>query len=139
MPFDFDPLALDFPALTLQCLQPPPTLFSSTQHPTSTSWSVQFPGQREFDALQAYFEEQFQQWKCSCALATTASMEELVYPPKEGPFPNAKDAVKKAEKQAETLEKQVKEHLQSAYAVWATLPETRRNELWVLELARGVG
>ncbi|KAM5346599.1 hypothetical protein ACJ41O_009604 [Fusarium nematophilum] len=139
MPFDFDPLSLDFPALTLQCLQPPPTLFSSTQHPTSTSWSVQSPGQREFDALQAYFKEEFQAWKVTCASATTTVIEEFTYPPSTGAFRDAREAVRKAEKTAEQLEAQVDEHLQSAYAVWETLPLQRQQELWVLELARGVG
>jgi cell division protein FtsB len=139
MPFDFDPLSLDFPALTLRCLQPPPTLFSSTQHPTSTSWSVQYPGRREFEALKAFFEEHFSQWKATCAAATTASMEELLYPPKKGPLSNAKEAVKKSQKQAEIAARQVSEHLESAYTVWSALPEQRQNELWVLELARSVG
>ncbi|PNY23317.1 Uncharacterized protein TCAP_06711 [Tolypocladium capitatum] len=139
MPFDFDPLSLDFPALTLQCLRPPPTLFSSTQHPTSTSWSVQSPGRREFGALQAYFQDEFRVWKITCASATTAAFEELTYLPTAPPHRDARDAVKKAEKSAETLEKQVEEHLQSAYAVWETLPAQRQQELWILELARGVG
>ncbi|GKT57695.1 hypothetical protein ColTof4_09682 [Colletotrichum tofieldiae] len=139
MPFDFDPLALDFPALTLQCLASPPTLFSSTQHPTSTSWSVQSPGQREYDALRAFFQEEFSNWKVTCATATTAAMEELTYPPREGPVRDTREAVKKAEKSAENLEKQVNEHLQSAFAVWTSLPIQRRNELWLLEMARSVG
>lgn len=139
MPFDFDPLSLDFPALALQCLKPPPTLFSSTQHPTSTSWSVQSPGQREYGALQEYFEEEFRAWKIACATATTTTMEELTYPPTGGPLRDVRENVKRAEKQAENLEKQVKEHLQSAYTVWDSLPSQRRDELWVLELARGVG
>ncbi|XP_044716273.1 uncharacterized protein HRG_10447 [Hirsutella rhossiliensis] len=139
MPFDFDPLSLDFPALTLQCLRPPPTLFSSTQHPTSTSWSVQSPGRREYSALQAYFQEEFQSWKVACASATTAAFEELTYPPSGNPHRDAREAVKKAEKAAENLERQVEEHLQSAYAVWESLPTQRQQELWILELARGVG
>lgn len=139
MPFDFDPLSLDFPALTLQCLQPPPTLFSSTQHPTSTSWSVQCPGQREFEALRAYFKEEFRNWKITCAVATTSTAEELTYPPTSGPFRDPRDSVRKAEKSAENLEGQINEHLQSAYAVWETLPAQRQQELWVLELARSVG
>ena len=139
MPFEFDPLSLDFPALTLQCLEPPPTLFSSTQHPTSTSWSVQAPGEREYSALQAFFDREFKAWKITCASATTAFTEELVYPPTNGPFRDVGEAVKKAERTANQLEKQVSEHLQSAYAVWESLPEQRRTELWVLELARGVG
>jgi cell division protein FtsB len=139
MPFDFDPLSLDFPALTLQCLQPPPTLFSSTQHPTSTSWSVQSPGQREFVALKAHFQEEFRAWRVTCASATTAAMEELTYPPAESAYRDARDVLRKAEKSAEDLEKQVQEHLQSAYHVWDSLPAQRQTELWVLELARGVG
>ena len=139
MPFDFDPLALDFPALTLQCLQPPPTLFSSTQHATSTSWSVQSPGKREFGALQAFFQEEFSNWKVKCAAATTAVMEELTYPPSSNPSRDTREAIKRAEKSAVSLEKQVEEHLDSAYSVWKSLPSQRQQELWVLELARGVG
>ncbi|KJZ78455.1 hypothetical protein HIM_01846 [Hirsutella minnesotensis 3608] len=139
MPFDFDPLSLDFPALTLQCLRPPPTLYSSTQHPTSTSWSVQSPGQREFGALQAYFQEEFRAWKVTCASATTAVLDELTYPPTGNPSRDSREAVKAAEKAAENLERQVEEHLQSAYTVWESLPAQRQQELWILELARGVG
>lgn len=139
MPFDFDPLSLDFPALTLQCLHPPPTLFSSTQHPTSTSWSVQSPGQREFGALKSYFKEEFRAWKVTCAAATTAASEELTYPPTSNLQKDAREAVKKAEKAADSLEKLVEEHLQSAYTVWDSLPAQRQQELWILELARGVG
>ncbi|CAM1502296.1 Fc.00g042800.m01.CDS01 [Cosmosporella sp. VM-42] len=139
MPFDFDPLSLDFPALTLQCLQPPPTLFSSTQHPTSTSWSVQSPGQREFDALRSYFQEEFRTFKITCAAATTSAAEEFTYPPSTGAFRDVREAVRKAEKSAENLEGQVNEHLQSAYTVWESLPASRQQELWILELARSVG
>lgn len=139
MPFDFDPLSLDFPALTLQCLQPPPTLFSSTQHPTSKSWSVQSPGQREFDALRVFFQEEFRKFKITCAAASTSSIEEFPYPPGVGPVLNVREAVRKAEKSAENLEAQVNEHLQSAYVVWGSLPAGRQQELWVLELARSVG
>ncbi|KAG4284212.1 hypothetical protein FPRO06_08591 [Fusarium proliferatum] len=140
MPFDFDPLSLDFPALTLQCLQPPPTLFSSTQHPTSTSWSVQSPGHREYEALRTYFAGEFKAWKVTCASATTAVMDEFKYPPStNNNFRNPRESIRKAEKMAEQLEAQIDEHLQSAYAVWETLPIQRQQELWILELARGVG
>ncbi|KAH7312368.1 hypothetical protein B0I35DRAFT_436845 [Stachybotrys elegans] len=139
MPFDFDPLSLDFPSLTLQCLQPPPTLFSSTQHPTSTSWSVQPPGQREFHALQTFFQEKLRAWKVTCTSAVTTAMEELTYSPSGGPVPDVQEAVRQAEQSAEHLEKQVEEHLLSAYAAWEDLSSERQHELWVLELARGFG
>ncbi|ROW03026.1 hypothetical protein VMCG_05813 [Cytospora schulzeri] len=141
MPFDFDPLSLDFPALCLQCLEPPPTLFSSTQHPTSTSWSITPPGERQNKALLSYFHEEFRKWKVSCSTATTAVLEELTYPPSQAAAfqENTRDSVQKAERAAESLEKQVTEHLASAFSVWEQLPPQRRQELWVLELARSVG
>ncbi|KAK3381321.1 hypothetical protein B0H63DRAFT_200293 [Podospora didyma] len=140
MPFDFDPLSLDFPTLTLQCLEPPPTLFSSTQHPTSTSWSILPPGPKQYDALQAYFEQEFKKWKITCATAVTAVNEDLPYPPPLSAFkPDTKEEVRKAEKKAEVMEKQVFGHIQSTYDVWNALPSGQRQNLWILELARGVG
>ncbi|KAI2780384.1 hypothetical protein F4815DRAFT_147974 [Daldinia loculata] len=140
LPFDFDPLSLDFPALTLQCLQAPPTLFSSTPHPTPSSWSIQPPAQKQFEALKTYFKEEFRKWKVACATATTSSHEDLTYPPSRASFPrDVREAVKKAEEAAATLEAQVCEHLQSTYHVWEQLPVQRRTELWGLELARSVG
>ncbi|KAI8628416.1 hypothetical protein F5Y19DRAFT_137695 [Xylariaceae sp. FL1651] len=140
LPFDFEPLALDFPALTLQCLQAPPTLFSSTPHPTSTSWSIQSPGQKQYEALQMYFRDEFHKWRVACATATTTSSEDLTYPPSETHFPrDMREGVKKAERAAALLEKQVNEHLQSTYHVWDQLSSQRRSELWGLELARSVG
>ncbi|KAI1324370.1 hypothetical protein F5Y16DRAFT_308663 [Xylariaceae sp. FL0255] len=140
LPFDFDPLALDFPALTLQCLQAPPTLFSSTPHPTSTSWSIEPPAQKQYEALQMHFENEFAKWRVQCASATTASSEDLTYPPNDDHFPrDIHEGIKKAEQNASMLEKQVKEHLQSTYTVWEQLTPQRRSELWGLELARSVG
>lgn len=141
MPFDFDPLSLDFPALCLQCLEPPPTLFSSTQHPTPTSWSINPPGEKQDQALLAYFQEEFRKWKITCSSATTAVMEELTYPPSQTATfqENTRDSVQRAERAAERLERQVTEHLASAFSVWQQLPPQRRQELWILELARSVG
>ncbi|KAI0204498.1 hypothetical protein F4808DRAFT_474993 [Astrocystis sublimbata] len=140
LPFDFDPLSLDFPALTLQCLQPPPTLFSSTPHPTSTSWSIQPPSKKQYDALHMYFRDEFQKWRVHCATAVTATAMDLTYPPSETSFPrDLRESVKKAEKAAALLERQVQEHLQSTYHVWEQLSLPRRAELWGLELARSVG
>ncbi|KAH8887646.1 hypothetical protein GQ53DRAFT_287408 [Thozetella sp. PMI_491] len=141
MPFDFEPLSLDFPALCLQCLEPPPTLFSSTQHPTATSWSILPPGEKQFEALKRYFNNEFARWRVTCAAATTAYAEDLTYPPSNSVYKSdfIKEAVHKAEKAADVLESQVGEHIESMFSVWQALPEQQRQEFWVLELARGVG
>ena len=140
MPFDFDPFSLDFPALTLQCLEPPPTLFASTQHPTPTSWGILPPGQSQLEALHAYFREEFRHWKFACAGATTAVAEELTYPPSSNAVrTDTKAEVLAVEKAAEKMEKHVYDHLGATYSIWNGLPQEQREQLWRLELARGVG
>ncbi|KAL2135779.1 hypothetical protein VTI74DRAFT_6984 [Chaetomium olivicolor] len=139
-PFDFDPFSLDFPALTLQCLEPPPTLFASTQHPTPTSWSILPPERNQLQALHAYFQEEFRKWKISCAAATTAAAEELTYPPSVNHVTiDTKAEIRKAEKAAEKMEKHIYDHLEATYAIWNGLAQEQREQLWRLELARGVG
>ncbi|KAK4105269.1 hypothetical protein N658DRAFT_440231 [Parathielavia hyrcaniae] len=144
MPFDFDPFSLDFPALTLQCLEPPPTLFASTQHPTPTSWSILPPGRSQLEALHVFFQKEFKGWKVACAAATTVVTDELTYPP--APSTSAGSATKKAQAQirkaeqvATKMEKHVYDHLEATYAIWGALAQEQREQLWRLELARGVG
>ena len=140
MPFGFDPLSLDFPALALRCLEPPPTLFSTVQHTTPTSWSVFPPGHQQLEALRNYFEVEFGRWKATCGAATTAISEELTYPPSVAEFKiDSKKAVLKAAKAAAKLEQQVYDHINSTFQVWNELSQEQRMNLWVLELARNFG
>lgn len=139
MPFDFDPLSLDFPALTLQCLEPPPTLSSFNPFPAESSWSIQPPGQQQQNALEAYFSEQFRKWRIRCAAATTVLQEDIQYPPSESIFKeDPQEAIRRAEKLADDLERKVKEHINTAYSIWEALPQQRRQDIWILELARTV-
>ncbi len=140
MPFDFDPFSLDFPALTLQCLDPPPTLFASTQHPTPASWSILPPGSGQLEALHAYFQKEFRHWKHACAAATTVVAEELTYPPSSNAGKtDTRAEVLAAEKAAEKMEGHVYDHLAATYSIWNGLAQEQREQLWRLELARGVG
>lgn len=43
------------------------------------------------------------------------------------------------EERCSELERQIYDHLQSSYAVWDSLPRQRKDELWLLEMARSVG
>ena len=138
MPFDFDPLSLDFPALTLQCLPAPPTLSSLHPFSTDSSWSTQPPGLQQCTALQAYFAEKFRKWKIKCAAATTAWQEDIQYPPSEHPFQDPLELIERAEKQAGDQEKKVKDHIQVAYSMWTSLSEQQKQYTWLLELARSV-
>lgn len=138
-PFDFDPLELDFPALVLQCLEAPAALFASMPTRTVASWSLNPPGHNELAALKGYFQEAFRRWKITCAAATTAISEDLVYPPSESlPKPDPIEAIRRAEEKAEEQEKRVGMHIVSTYNGWAGIPEAQREHFWRLELARSV-
>ncbi|KAJ2898016.1 hypothetical protein MKZ38_004234 [Zalerion maritima] len=141
-PFDFEPLSLDFPALCTHCLDVPPTLFSSNPHPTSTSWSVQPPDQKQFDGLKAYFNEEFRKWKVACQAATAVHSHDLAHHANSMPRAHAQDPKEIAEKgqrAAAELEKKVNEHLYSAWSVWNNLPIQRQAEIWNLEMCRAFG
>ncbi|RDW85472.1 hypothetical protein BP5796_03797 [Coleophoma crateriformis] len=139
--FDYDPFTLDFPALTLHCLSPPPTLHSSTPIATSSSWSITPPTEQQYEALRSHFASEFRNWHISCAMATTATQDDLSYPP-----PNyfvdpvePQQVAERAEAEAQELEAKLSEHLRIMFTHWSKFPPAKRAELWTLELARGIG
>ena len=140
--FDYDPLSLDFPALTLHCLPPPPTLFQSTQVATSASWSIHPPDERQYQALRAHFASEFNRWRRACQIATTAPRDDLSYPPPASGS-NHDDPLEKAqqaEASAAELEIKVSDHLNNVFAHWSSsLGPSKRSEIWNLELARSIG
>ncbi|CAK7209117.1 hypothetical protein SCUCBS95973_000342 [Sporothrix curviconia] len=139
MPFDFDPLTMNFPALTLQCLRAQPTLFASTQLPTPASWSTSPPGASQYEALKGFFREEFRKWRVKCAAATTAQYDEIKYPPPpQFQVMDRRQAIERAEQSANALEQEASKHLEVAFNAWEELSDERKNELWVLELARGI-
>ncbi|KAJ4420649.1 hypothetical protein N0V82_004214 [Gnomoniopsis sp. IMI 355080] len=142
MPFDFSPLSMDFPALCLQCLESPPTLFSSTPHSTATSWSITPPGEKQNEALRVHFQEKFAKWKALCSTAATAQSDEMSSSSSQAAAQQDKIAnytTQKVVESARRLESQVAEHLEESFQVWEQLSPQRRQELWVLEMARNIG
>lgn len=137
-PFDFNPLSMDFPALCLQCLESPPTLFSSTPHSTSKSWSITPPGDKQNEALKIFFSEEIREWKTSHP-AKAGTDGQLYSPPQAGTQEdNSGRLVQKTEDSADNLERQVTEHLEASFQVWNSLTAQRRQELWILEMARSI-
>ncbi|KAF4635185.1 hypothetical protein G7Y89_g2911 [Cudoniella acicularis] len=140
--FDYDPLTLDFPALCLHCLPPPPTLYQSIPLPTSTSWSILPPDDQQYQALHSHFSTEFHRWRVSCAIANTATQDDLSYPPPSQLFDGLDDPseiARRAEASASELESRISEHLHSAFAQWNSFPPSKRQEIWMLEFARSVG
>jgi hypothetical protein len=140
--FDYDPLTLDFPALCLHCLSPPPTLYQSTPMPNSESWSILPPDDQQYQALRAHFSSKFHSWRVSCAIANTIQQDDLSYPPPPQLFAGLDDPAEiaqRAESAATELESRISEHLHSAFAHWNGLSPQKRQEIWMLEFARNVG
>ncbi|TGO59287.1 hypothetical protein BCON_0046g00310 [Botryotinia convoluta] len=139
--FDYDPFSLDFPALTLHCLPPPPTLYASTPIPNSTSWSILPPDELQYQALRKHFASEFHRYRISISIATTTPQDDLSYPPQEN-FNGLESLAalhQQAEADAQSMEARISEHLHSMFGHWNSLPPNKRTELWTLELARNIG
>ncbi|TAQ83410.1 hypothetical protein B7494_g8267 [Chlorociboria aeruginascens] len=139
--FDYNPLALDFPSLTLHCLPPPPTIQQSTPVASSKSWSIGPPDEQQYQALRTHFSSKFHRWRVSFAIATTAPQDDLSYPPIQQGFSRIGDPDDIAQRtlaEAAELENQISEHLHTMFGHWTSLSLKQRTESWILHLARSI-
>ncbi|KAH0545265.1 hypothetical protein FGG08_000719 [Glutinoglossum americanum] len=144
-PLDFNPHALNFPALTLRCLSPPPTLFSAHTFPSVSSWSIDPPGQMQYEGLIHHFRDKFRQWRLgrgamdgvqkggqSNANGMLNGMH--VY----GNSLGGHDASNNGVDLGQQEEEKVLQHLHDAFNYWTALQEQKKNEYWRLEVLRGL-
>lgn len=115
--FDFDPYQLNFPALCLKILPAPSTLRSPTPFPTSESWSLSPPGQRQWESLQRAVKEKLVGYQK--VYTGVSGSSPLLTPP---PF--------------EVDLNKLKYHLNDAYNHWQSLSDGQRQETWQLEILR---
>lgn len=136
-PFDMNLLTLDFPAMTLHCLPPPPALYQSTPLPSPTSWSILPPDHQQFEALRTYFREAWQHWRINSAIASARilSSSRPSTPLNEHTDRLARDNQEYSLQQEEKLQA----HLTAAFSLWNSLPPANRLDIWRLELARALG
>ncbi|CAG8973102.1 hypothetical protein HYALB_00007579 [Hymenoscyphus albidus] len=141
--FDYDPLTLDFPSIVLRCLPPPPTLYQAMPIASSASWSIQPPDDQQYQALREHFANEFNRFRVSCQVATTVAHDDLSYPPPHPDFDDLLDdpaeIARRAENEASELESRVSEHLHAVFAHWSSLSHPKRQEIWILEMARALG
>jgi hypothetical protein len=140
--FDYDPLTLDFPSLCLHCLPPPPTLHAAVPIHHSSTWNISPPGDNQYEALRAHFSTEFRNHRNRIAIASTAPVDDLSYPPPAHyvfPDQDTAEQARHAEIQTTELEQKVNSHIHDVFAVWTGLSGSRRAEVWTTELARSVG
>src|SRR5947207_7251292 len=129
-PFDFDPLELTFPALTLLCLPTPPTLFTTSPFASASSWSLEPPGQVQFEALKAQVREKWQHWRLE---RSGSDGNEHSSSGMNGQRDSNSDISKLL---GHHEEEKVLKHVVEAYKHWKVHPEKQRTELWRLEVQR---
>ncbi|KAF1831640.1 hypothetical protein BDW02DRAFT_504831 [Decorospora gaudefroyi] len=127
--FDFDPYAQNFAALCLHILPAPSTLFSPTPFPTSDSWSITPPGQKQFDALNKQVRERL--------LAHQRQRQiNQVYP--SGAHPNACAATSPLPTPPlfDPDPQRLFGHIADAYQHWTHQTDKTRQESWQIEILR---
>ncbi|KFY91799.1 hypothetical protein V500_04465 [Pseudogymnoascus sp. VKM F-4518 (FW-2643)] len=136
-PFDFDPLALDFPTLCLTCLPPPPTINQLTPlSSVSTSWTITPPVEPQYDSLTTFFRDAFHHARVTRAMnnAKPPHPDDVLYA--HHAIPSMQASLNAS---AQEFEDKVNTHLHASFSFWMSLPPPNRAELWKLELARAVG
>ncbi|KAF2398890.1 hypothetical protein EJ06DRAFT_94072 [Trichodelitschia bisporula] len=107
--FDFNPFTLNFPALCLHILPPPTTLFSPSPFSTDDSWPVTLPGEQQYAAIHRAVQERMQ----------AANRQNAVNPlPPDYEY------------------QRLTTHIDDSFRHWQNLPESRQQEVWVLEILR---
>lgn len=104
---DFDFCSLSFPGLCLALLPPPPTLFSSTPFSSAHTWSLSAPGEKQYDALKRYVNE-------NIAAVRNGKIENL----------------------PDSVAFRYFVHLQGSYEHWETMSVCDKDAAWNLELSR---
>lgn len=141
-PLPFDVFALTFPALVLQCLAPPPTLYSTSPFPTVNSWSLDPPGEMQLRALLDWLRGQYRQWKHEVSRTDArnerggGSVGFAGHRTREvGHLDGSRKAIMTAEA-AQEEEDSVVKHALDAYSHWDLLPEKSKSDSWRLEILR---
>ncbi|KAI6244649.1 hypothetical protein HI914_07327 [Erysiphe necator] len=137
---DFDPLTMDFPALCLHCLLPPPTLNTSTPIPSPTSWSLSPPDNSQYQAIRNHFTSLFHNYRMSFSFTSAVPKQEISFPT-QNQLPTSadnKDVASSSINAANKLELKVNEHIQAIYRAWQALPSSNQSEIWTLSLARSI-
>lgn len=106
---DVDFFSLSFPALCLAILPAPSALFSSTPFPAGDSWTLQPPGQKQFESLNRVLGHRIQS-------ARTVTPQNWL--------------------DTDVFRHNV--HLQSAYEHWCRMSGPQQSEAWTLETLRSL-
>lgn len=134
-PFDFDLQSQTFPALCLQALPPPPSLFSTHQFPTPTSFPLNPPSFEQRDVVHQALLAKIHQWRTDQLAASAAAEKQREsdgdHLPRHSPIDP--ETIERAARQHEDM---LVRHLESSSNYWMSLSAEARRETWQLEITR---
>ncbi|KAL4810835.1 hypothetical protein BDV18DRAFT_128075 [Aspergillus unguis] len=126
-PFEFDIQVQTFPSLCLQLLPSPPTLFTPSPFPSSSSFPLEPPGPDHHGMVRQAIRAKIEQWQSDQLSAENSSL-----PGKSG-LGMDPSAIQRNAQQHEELSLR---HLELAFKHWVSLPHESRQEAWQLEIMR---
>jgi len=133
-PFDIDIQSQTFPALCLQMLPPPPSLFAVHPFPSPTSFPLEPPGVAQVDVVRQALRARIEQWK-SEQLASASANQPGSGNSKVGSTIASHDPNMIA-RTAQQHEEISSRHLDLAFQHWMALPPETRRDSWQLEITR---
>ncbi|KAM5436463.1 hypothetical protein MferCBS31731_005741 [Microsporum ferrugineum] len=135
-PFDFDLQSQTFPALCLQALPHPPSLFSTHPFPSPNSFPIDPPSANQREIVQQALRAQVHQWKYD-QLAAASSPTQAASTPVSSyqAQPSSQDA-SMVERIAYQHEETIPRHLDLSLKNWIELSPVAQRELWHLEIVR---
>ncbi|WEW58101.1 hypothetical protein PRK78_003568 [Emydomyces testavorans] len=135
-PFDFDLQSQTFPALCLQALPPPPSLFSTHPFPSPNCFPIEPPTPNQRDIVHQALRAQIQQWKSkqlNAALSTTQNSSQVSSVYNAGSPSSDAEMVERTSQQHEEM---MIRHLDLSLRHWMALPPHEQRNLWQLEITR---
>lgn len=131
-PFDFDLQSQTFPALCLQMLPPPPSLFAVHPFPSPGSFPLQPPGPGHVEIVRQALRAQIEQWK-SDQLAPAATNQSTSGKSGVNLPSNDPSMITRTAQQHDDISSR---HLDLAFQHWMALPLETKREHWQLEITR---
>ncbi|OJD17193.1 hypothetical protein AJ78_02686 [Emergomyces pasteurianus Ep9510] len=132
-PFDFDLQRQTFPALCLQILPPPPSLFSTHPFPTATSFPLEPPGVDKQDMIKQAMLVQIQQWKSNQLAGVASSAHQTGTSNTSSPPTLCPEMI---ERSAQQHEEMAIRHVELSFTHWISLPAGARADIWQMEITR---
>ncbi|EER23854.1 hypothetical protein D8B26_002009 [Coccidioides posadasii str. Silveira] len=135
-PFDFDLQSQTFPALCLQALPPPPSLFSTHPFASPSSFPIEPPTPNQRDIVQQALRAQVEQWKSDQLGSAMSTAQHTSQLPSAYSAASPSSDAEMIERTSQQHEEIMMRHLDLSLRHWMALAPHEQRNLWQLEITR---